>query len=42
MTVPPYNLPRMHRLLDERGVLRDALISDGYVGVLRDASSKAA
>jgi fatty acid desaturase len=42
MTVPPYNLPRMHRLLEERGVLRDALISDGYLGVLREASSKAA
>jgi fatty acid desaturase len=42
MTVPHYNLPRMHRLLRERGVLDRALIADGYRSVLRTASSKVA
>jgi fatty acid desaturase len=42
MTVPHYNLPRMHRLLKERGVLDHALIAPGYVPVLRAAMSKAA
>lgn len=41
MTVPHYNLPRLHRLLKERGVLEHALIADGYYGVLRQAASKA-
>jgi fatty acid desaturase len=40
MTVPPYNLPRMHALLRERGVLDHALVADGYLEVLRAASSK--
>ena len=42
MTVPHYNLPRMHRLLRERGVLDHALVVTGYYGVLRLAASKAA
>ncbi len=42
MTVPFYNLPRMHRLLRERGALEDALVDTGYAGVLRQAGSKAA
>jgi fatty acid desaturase len=42
MTVPFYNLPRMHRLLAERGALEGALVDPGYVGVLRQACSKAA
>ncbi len=41
MTVPPYNLPRFHRLLRERGVLDRALVAEGYLGVLRQASSRA-
>jgi fatty acid desaturase len=40
MTVPHYNLPRMHRLLRERGVLADACIAYGYPSVLRLASSR--
>ena len=40
MTVPHYNLPRMHALLRERGVLDDACIADGYWGVLKNAISK--
>jgi fatty acid desaturase len=41
MTVPHYNLPRMHRLLRERGVLDHALVAPGYLPVLRQAMSKA-
>jgi fatty acid desaturase len=39
MTVPHYNLPRMHRLLRERGLLADACVTSGYLGVLRLASA---
>lgn len=42
MTVPHYNLPRMHKMLRERGVLDDALVSHGYYSVLAQAASKAA
>ncbi len=42
MAVPHYHLPRMHRLLRERGVLRDACVARGYLDVLRLASSAAA
>jgi fatty acid desaturase len=42
MTVPHYNLPRMHRLLRERGVLGQACVTVGYPAVLRLASSRAA
>jgi len=40
MTVPHYNLPRMHELLRERGLLAGALVAEGYTGVLRDATSR--
>ncbi|MFP8874189.1 MAG: fatty acid desaturase family protein [Myxococcota bacterium] len=39
MTVPHYALPRMHRLLQERGVLDRACVSRGYWQVLRNATS---
>ena len=39
MTVPWYNLPRMHRLLKERGALEGALVETGYAGVLKRAAS---
>ena len=42
MTVPHYNLPHMHRLLRERGVLEGACVTQGYLGVLKLAASKAA
>lgn len=42
MTVPHYNLPRLHRLLKARGVLDDACIEHGYFRLLSLASSKAA
>ena len=40
MTVPHYRLPRMHRLLAERGLLDDALVTRGYRAVLARAASK--
>ena len=42
MTFPFYNLPRMHRLLHERGALAGALVERGYLGLLRQAGSKPA
>ena len=39
MTVPHYNLPRIHELLRERGLLERALIDRGYLGVLERASA---
>ena len=41
MTVPHYNLPRMHQMLRERGALADACVVTGYWGVLKLAASKA-
>lgn len=40
MTVPLYHLPRMHRILRERGILDGALVAPGYLSVLRQAASK--
>jgi fatty acid desaturase len=40
MTVPHYHLPRLHRLLSERGVLDGACVAQGYRSVLRLASSR--
>jgi fatty acid desaturase len=40
MTVPFYNLPKLHRTLAERGVLDDALVERGYLDLLRRAASK--
>jgi fatty acid desaturase len=40
MTVPHYNLARMHRMLRERGALEGACVANGYVGVLKLAASK--
>jgi fatty acid desaturase len=42
MTVPHYNLPRMHELLRERGLFEKALVDKGYWGVLDRASSSPA
>jgi fatty acid desaturase len=39
MAMPHYSLPRMHRLLRERGVLQDACVTRGYLEVLRLASA---
>jgi fatty acid desaturase len=41
MAVPHYNLPRMHRLLRDRGVLADACVARGYRDVLALAASRA-
>lgn len=40
MTVPHYNLPRMHELLRERGMLDEACVDHGYRQVLARAASK--
>jgi len=37
-----YNLPRFHRMLRDRGLLDDALVSPSYVAVLHDVSAEAA
>jgi fatty acid desaturase len=42
MAVPHYHLPRLHRLLRERGVLDGACVAPGYLSVLRLAASKQA
>ena len=42
MHVPCYNLPRIHRLMREEGVLPAMLTSPSYVDVLRQASSRPA
>lgn len=42
MTVPLYNLPKLHRMLRKRGVLQGALVTRGYAPVLSEASAKAA
>ena len=39
MTVPFYNLPRLHQMLAERGVLTHANVQHGYLRVLRQAAS---
>ena len=41
MTVPHSKLPRLHRMLADRGLLDGALVTRGYAEVLRRASSKA-
>jgi fatty acid desaturase len=40
MTVPHYNLPRLHQILRERGALDGACVERGYWRVLRRAASK--
>jgi fatty acid desaturase len=42
MTVPHYNLPRMHHILRERGVLQGACVERGYLSVLKQAASRTA
>jgi hypothetical protein len=40
MTVPHYQLRRMHRLLRARGVLADACVTRGYLAVHARAASR--
>jgi fatty acid desaturase len=40
MTVPHSKLPKLHRMLAERGLLDGALVTRGYRAVLRRAASK--
>lgn len=41
MTVPLYNLPRMHRMLRDKGQLERACVTRGYRNIMRLASSRA-
>jgi fatty acid desaturase len=41
MTVPHYNLPRLHRMLRDRGALDGACVTQGYANVLSLAASRA-
>jgi fatty acid desaturase len=40
MTVPHYNLPRMHRLLAGRGALKEACVERSYLAILARAAGK--
>ncbi len=40
MTVPHYNLPKMHAMLRDRGMLADCCVDHGYWTVLERAASK--
>jgi len=40
VAVPHYNLPRLHRMLRERGVLAGACVAPDYLSVLRLAASR--
>jgi fatty acid desaturase len=40
MTVPHYNLPRMHRMMRERGLLDRACVEHGYRRVIARAASR--
>ena len=40
MTIPHYNLPRLHEILRARGVLREACVETGYLSVLKLAAGK--
>ena len=37
MSVPPYNLPKMHRLLKERGFYKEGLLEQGYWDIVKMA-----
>jgi len=41
MTIPHYNLPRLHKWLRDRGALEGACVTEGYLNVLKLAASKA-
>lgn len=40
MTVPHYNLARMHRMLRDRGALTGACVEESYVRILRRAAAR--
>ena len=40
MAVPPYNLPRMHQLLKEKGFYEEGLLAPGYWEIIKMAASK--
>lgn len=40
MTVPSYNLPKMHKLLVERGFYEKGLLANGYWEIIKQAAQK--
>lgn len=40
MTVPSYNLPKMHQLLVDRGFYEKGLLANGYWDIIKQAASK--
>jgi fatty acid desaturase len=38
MTVPSYNLPKMHRLLKERGYFETGLLEPNYLQIIKLAA----
>lgn len=40
MTVPPYNLPKMHKIIKERGFYEKGLLVNGYWRIIKLAISK--
>ncbi len=40
MSVPPYNLPKMHKLLKERGFYKEGLLEQGYWDIVKMAVGK--
>lgn len=40
MSVPPYNLPKMHSLLKERGFYKEGLLEQGYWDIIKMAIGK--
>lgn len=38
VTVPPHKFKKMHRLLEERGALKDSPVAKGYLDVLKEAT----
>jgi fatty acid desaturase len=42
MTVPAYHLPKLHRMLEERGALAESPVEPGYLAVMRRATAASA
>jgi hypothetical protein len=40
MGVPPYNLPKMHKLLIEKGFYNEGLLENGYFDIIKLAVGK--
>lgn len=40
MAVPPYNLPKMHKILKQKGFYREGLLEQGYWDIVKMAAGK--